>query len=280
MSDHAFDPQAPEGDASVANIYFSKKDIRVLGIGLVVLGIVLYPFYQYGVRQSEKARCSANMKAMMDAMNLYAEAKEDRFPPLYRTGNNGQPGLGNTGKPYTWADDVQPLMNPRYSFQCPSTKPDEFVHNEDPNSSKGELKSSYGMYAPYSAYSRSLIANPDQTAIIAETSNQGAQGSYDPIPLKDDQGNPVPDGMVIGWDNSNDEPNAATRFVTRLSYGDSASGKFSKDGPSRHDNGIHILTVTGERLTLPPSAARVEHRTANTADIQGLWATPVVRRSP
>lgn len=276
MSEQLYDPQAPEGDKSSSDVYFSKKDLKVFAIGLVSLAVILYPFYQFGVRSSEKARCSANMKAMMDAMNLYAESKDDRFPPLYRTGNNREPGLGDTGKPYTWADDIQPLMNKRYSFQCPSAKPDELVSSEDPETSQSVLKTSYGMYAPYSGYTRSLIANPDTTAIVAETSNQGAQGTFDPVPLKDEKGNAVPDGMVIGWDDSNEEPSSASKFVTRLSYPETRNGDFKKDGISRHDAGIHVLTVTGERLTLPPSAARVEHRFGS---IQGLWAPPLLRKT-
>jgi hypothetical protein len=274
MSTEAYDPNAPEGDSQGKSAYLSKKDLKTIGIVGVVLGLGLYPIYQYGVRQSEKSRCKADMKSVSEALNLYAEAKDDRFPPLYRTGDNNLPGLGANDLAYTWCDDVAPLMSKRYSFVCPSAKPEDLTTMESPTSSRETLKTSYGLYAPYGAYPRSLIATPDQAGLLGETSNRGANGSYDPMLMKDDKGRPLPDGFVIAWDNSNFEPNAQTRYVTHLAFPETSNGKFRKDGPSRHDGGIHVMTVTGEILTVPQTAARFEQR-GNTST--GLWAMPTIR---
>jgi hypothetical protein len=274
MSNDLYDPQAPEGDMSGRSAYISKKDIKVIAIAIVLIGVALYPIWQYQVRQSEKARCTGNMKAISDALNLYAEDKEDRFPPLYRTGKGDLPGLGDTHLPYTWCDDIAPLMNKRYSFVCPAAVSGEAVTSENPSSDKSNLKTTYGMYLPYSGYPRSLVPNPDEAAVVAETSNLGAATSYDPVQMKDENGTLLPDGFVIGWDNSNTEPNSKTKFVTRLAYPGTDSGKFSKDGLSRHDSGIHIMTASGEVRTLGPEAAEFHQRKGS---FTGLWAPPIVR---
>ncbi len=274
MSNDLYDPQAPEGASPVGSAYISKKDIKAIAIAAVVLTIVLYPIYQYQVRQSEKSRCTANMKAITEALNMYAEYKDERFPPIYRTGKGDVPGLGPTNLPYTWCDDISTLMSKRYSFVCPSAAPSEIVTSEDATNSAGTLKTSYGMYLPYSGYQKSLVANPDQSAIVAETSNNGAVESYDPLKMKDDSGNPLPDGFVIAWDNSNTEPDEKTKYVSRLAYPGSDGGKFTKDGRSRHDTGIHILTASGEVRTLPPVAAEFHQRLGS---FTGLWAPPTVK---
>jgi hypothetical protein len=277
MSTDRYDPTNPEGDPSSSNPYLTKKDVKVIGIIIVALGIVLYPMYRYGVRQSEKERCSMNMKAISEALNLYAEAHEGRYPPVYRTGDGNAPGFGETGRAYTWCDDIAPFMNKRVSFICPSSDPSEAATMEDPTDSSRVLKTTYGMYAPYGGYPISLIANPDDTALIAETSNLGSAGSYDPMKFKAPDGSFMPDGFVIGWDNSNDAPNAQTKSVTRLAYRDTANGVFKKDGESRHDNGIHVMTANGARQTLPPTAALIERP---MGQITGLWTIPLVRAAP
>jgi hypothetical protein len=273
MSNEPYDPQAPEGDSSGRGDYISKKDIKVIAVVLVVLAIAIYPIYQYQVRQSEKSRCTANMKAISDALGMYAEYKDDRFPPLYRTGRGTVPGLGDTGLTYTWCDDIQPLMSKRYSFVCPAAKDNEAVVSESPSSLRGTLRTTYGMYFPYSGFSRSLVQDPDTAAIVGETSNLGATGTYDPMKMKDDQGRDLPDGFVIGWNDSNTMADANTKFVTRLAFPGSENGVFDKDGASRHDGGIHILSASGELRTLKPPAAEF-HRSAGS--FSGIWAPPLV----
>ena len=273
MDTEIYDPLAPEGDSSARNQYISRKDFKVIGIVLVLLGLGLYPIYRYQVRQAEKSICTSNMKAVFDAVNMYAESKDDRFPPIYRTGEGILPGLGDSGKPYTWCDDVQPLMNKRFSFVCPAAGKDEVATCENPTSTNGVLQTSYGMYFPYSAYPRSLVPNPDQAAVFAETSNLGSNGSYDPQRMVDSHGTTIPDGFVIGWDDGNSAPDAKTRFVTRLAYPGSGDGVFSKTGDARHDGGIHVMSVSGQVRLLPPSSAGFEHGIGSSA---GIWSPPVV----
>lgn len=268
-----YDPTAPEGDAG-GNQYLSKKDLRILVVVLVLLGFALYPMYLYGLRSRDKSLCTQNMKAIFDALHLYAVDHDDGLPPVYRTGNGDMPGLGASGKPYTWASDIAPYMNVRSSFVCPAADPSENVHAEDQKTLKGDVPMSYGMYAPYGGFKTFNIENPEQTVIVAETSNDGAQTSYDPLPF--DKGRQVPDGFLIGWDNSNDQASSASRFVTRLAFRETSNGLFGSKAYGRHDNGIHALTASGERLNLKPDNAVIVQQDRLPG---GFWRVPALRRA-
>lgn len=280
----AYDPSAPEGDSSGKNQYFSKRDIKMLGIILVVLGIILWPIYQYGKGQSEKSRCTQNVKAIYQALQQYSINHDDRLPPIYRTDVIGgtAPGLGEDGKVYTFASDVAGYMSRRASFTCPSADLSEAVPTESPEADL-KINSTYGMYAPYGGYLSSVIPNPSETLILAETSNHGARGSYNPKPFIDVTGKEVPwDGFVIGWDNSNGKfgrdgsslvPDRGAKAVTRLAFRDSADGHFANSKPSRHDSGIHAISADGQLVLIKPKSANVNIQRSTGLPI-GSWEAP------
>lgn len=268
-----YDPNAPEGDVRRGSQYMSRKDIKILAGLVVLLVILLYPVYQTGVRNSEKVRCIGNMKAMYDAMAQYADQHDGRFPPVYRTGVGLEPGLGDSGRPYTWASDIQGYMNTRASFVCPSAKKNEVVPSEDSTKLAKILPTTYGMYAPYGGYLQNLIDNPDQTIILAETSNLGSQTSYDPIKF-DGGGKELSDGFEIGWSDSNEEGSASSLSVTRLAFRKTSTGDFkSGDAAGRHDAGIHVVTASGERRILTPAMAQILLRDKLPS---GMWTIPPI----
>jgi hypothetical protein len=201
-------------------------------------------------------------------MGLYATDHDDRLPPVYRTeGDNMTPGLGETtGRPWTYVSDIVLQMSDRANFVCPSAKPDEIVQNEHPQSGTKLIPSTYGMYQPYGTALRSSIPDPGQTIILAETSNHGAQGSFDPMPFKYD-------GFVIGWNDANDHPTSSTNAVTRLAFRGVTDGKFSEETQSRHDSGIHAVTANGQLLTLKPTDSRVTIQKSTGLPI-GFWNFP------
>lgn len=277
MSDtnQPYDPNAVDGDANRGSSYVTKRDFRVIIIGIVVLTIMLIPIYKVLERNSQKARCAQNMAAIANGLGQYAALHDDRFPPLMRTHVGDYPDLGTSGMPFTWASDVQEFMNPRANFLCPSATPQDVVNTESLQGTK--LPVTYGMYAPYSTYLRSMIEDPDQTIIVAETSNFGASGTFNPKPFVDDQGNKVPfDGFAIGLDDNNWSGTEKSRYVTRLAFPDSASGKFGAKDPTRHDGGIHAITAAGSASPLlKPDSAVVIRR----FDLPGgIWTVPPVSK--
>ena len=267
----AYDPNAVEGDKSAGGQYVTAKDIRIWAIALVALGVATYPIYQYLQGQSERARCSANLRAVYQAISLYADQHDNRFPPLARMEPDGvTPSLSEKGLPYTWVSDVAPFMNPRNSFVCPSAKPDEIVLNESGEAGKPNVPSSYGFYAPYAGLLTSLVENPDDVAIVAETSDRGAADSLDPVPL----GAKLPDGYVIGWSDSNTEPGKATRSVTRLAF------RISKDGNEavgRHGKFVWGLTASGELRQITPDDLKYQSKLSG---VNPRWKLPPGYRPP
>lgn len=251
----SYDPSAPEGDVSTHGQYMSARQVRGLLIVFAVLFFSFIPIYQIMKGKTDRARCTANMQAMFDALGLYAEQHDDRYPPVDRSETPGSlvPSLGDTGHVYTWASDIAGYMSARASFVCPAANPEEIVQTEDPKSSKNTLPLSYGMYAPYGGYLISLVENPDNTIIIGETSNRGTRDTFDPEPFASATGQALPDGFVICWSDSNDNGDSSTTAVTRLAYPDTRNGTFLKDGPARHGDSIHLLTVSGQRINAKPT---------------------------
>jgi hypothetical protein len=263
----------------------SWKDIRVLGLVVLLLMAGLFPIYQMGIKNSEKARCTQNFMAIYQAMNLYARDHDDGLPPLFRTGNGFVPGLGEeTGRPYTWASDIVGYMGERGDFRCPSAKPQELVRAEHPQANDQSVTMSYGMYSPYGGYKTYNIENPDQTVLVAETSNLGTMSSYDPVPFKNADGSLLPDGFVIGWNDGNEVATSKSTKVTRLAFQNTASGTFGEQGIGRHTaeskqrkaiQVVHALTATGSKVNLTPGSAEIVQRDNLPS---GLWSVPASNR--
>jgi hypothetical protein len=276
MSDtnQAYDPNAVDGDSYRGTNYVTKKDFRIIIAGVLVLTVMLIPIYKVLEGNSQKARCAQNMAAIANGLGQYAALHDDRFPPLMRTAGDA-PDLGDKGLPFTWASDVQEFMNTRASFLCPTAQPNEVVNTE---SLKGEiLPVTYGMYAPYSGYLRSMIDDPDMTVIVAETSNYGANDTYNPLPFKDAQGRNIPfDGFAIGLNDQNFYGTENSKYVTRLAFPGSAGGKFEEKGQTRHDGGIHAITATGSASPLlKPNDAVVSKQFGLPG---GIWRVPPISK--
>jgi hypothetical protein len=264
----AYDPQAPEDEGPRRSAYLSRKDLKVLAIAIAVLLLLLLPIYHLLKKRSEKSLCSRNMAQIATALGLYAAEHDERFPPAYTTALGSQaPGPAeNSQWPGTWGGDVIGSMQ-RGSLVCPSAQPDEIVQTAHPESSKRALPMTYGMYAPYGAYPRSSVENPDQVVLIAETSNLGSQGTFDPLPFSGG------DAFVIGWNNNNFDPDDSTRFVTRLAFPNSQGGVFDEEGPARHSENIHALSASGQLLRLKPNHAQVVI-VRSLGLPGGTWAVP------
>ena len=261
MSTPNYDVDAPEGATKTQTAYYSKKDVKWVSIILAVLIVVGIPVW-YGFRdQRNKQVCAGNMKAAYDAMIQYAEQNDSRLPPLYEVGPGGAPKLFG-GRPVVWTTQVSPYMSPRFNFVCPSAENDELMKTtgQDANGKSREIDLTYGMYVPMSASPYMLLSKPDTTALIAETSNNGAQGSFDPLPFKDPQGHIVPfDGFMVGFDDSNSKLTPTSRFVTRLAIRNVSKGYSSKDALTRHGIGIHLFFVDGHSRFLHAADAEINN---------------------
>jgi hypothetical protein len=252
-------PDAPEGESRGGG-YVSRKDVKWIAATLIVLAIVFVPIWNTLREQSERQRCRQNMKAMSEAIAQYAIDNNDRFPPAYNMSDTDAPGLGYA-YPATWATHVQPLMNPRASFRCPSAGEDEVVNVLAGEPGKPPIDLTYGMYKGLSAVPSGMVPNPGEVVLLAETANNGAAGSFNPVPFRDAGGKVVTsDGFLIGWSDSNLLYGDQSETVTRLAFRGTQDGTF--DGPDvrgRHGKIIHAISAEGGLIQLTPSQAKVDY---------------------
>lgn len=268
-----YDPSAPEGDDyGRSQQYVSKKDFRVIAVLLVVFCAAAFPIFRVMQKNAQRSMCKTNLGAIAEAINQYASVHDDRFPPVMRMAEGGVPQLGSTGLPYTWASDLAEFKNKRSSFRCPAADDTEVTQIEGQH---GTLDLTYGMYQPYGGLLRTVVPNPDQTILIVETSNHGAKGTYNPVPYKTSSGEVIPwDGFVVGWNNSNDLPDANSKLLTRLAYPDTSSGTFTKETESRHGTGILALNCSGSVLKpIPPEEVNVRIKSGLPS---GMWEVPAI----
>jgi hypothetical protein len=206
-------------------------------------------------RNTERYLCGLNIKALGDAAILYAQANDDRLPPV--SDNDGAPSFRD-GQLHCWATipSIRGSIDPHRDLDCPSATDEESVPVAASGHSTERL--SYGMYMALGSAPLSSIENPSTALMLGETSNFGAHESYDPTPFRDAAGNPIKaDGYAIGWNTDNFFPSEKTRSVTRLAFYDVKNGEFGDNTQSRHPGGIYFITAEGGRVLLEPAKAFV-----------------------
>jgi hypothetical protein len=262
-----FDVDAPEDAPHAKASHITKKDVRwMVGI-LLVLGIIGTPLYFMFQQQRDKQVCATNMHAIWQAMMLYASENGDRLPPLYNVGPNGAPALNSEGKPLVWATLLKPYMNNRAEFFCPAAEEDEKMPAIGDD--EGDILLTYGMYVAMGATPHMLLAKPDDTALLVETSNNGAQGSFNPLPFRDENGNVVPfDAFSAAYDDSNQMLTPDSRWITRLAIRGVANGYETEGSTPRHGRGIHLFYVNGTKGYIKSPDAHIQNI---FPDAEGPW---------
>ncbi|HTQ11169.1 MAG TPA: hypothetical protein VMI31_13965, partial [Fimbriimonadaceae bacterium] len=242
-----------------------------------------WPIYIYLLGQVDSSLCNKNMGKIGEALLTYVRDNDDHLPYVYEREGYGSDEIAlHDGYAYTWQWAVEPYTTGGWApFRCPAAEPAEHTKMADPMSGVVEI-SDYGMPDAYSGRDLSTISNPDQKVIVGDTSNRGALGTYDPLPLTSG-GTPLAyDGFEIGFNDSQVYPRLdvvspsgsiipGTRSATRLAFPHSADGKFDHESDSRHPGGIHFLTVGGGLLTGDGAAANVIQLTGGFG---GLWDVP------
>lgn len=262
-----FDPDAPEGSKDFGAQYVSRKDIKWIALAIIVVGGSFAAIYPQLKKQAHESACKKNMKDIAFSIQQYAEIYDGRFPPLYEVGQDNTPALTD-GLPIVWAS-VLPELPMGSSFKCPAAPKEALTRINGRSTERSMFSSedkrldyidlSYGMLASLSTRAISDVAQDNQTILISETSNNGAQGVYNPLPFTLETGETVPfDGFSIGFDNQQNLPDTNSRFVTRLAFPDTKSGDFTKKGlVGRHDLQIFGIHVDGSLTRLSPESTKI-----------------------
>lgn len=274
-----YDPEEDEGRKRPSHI--TKKELVFVALGLVLLFLLLIPVYNKLKRDRDSHICLENLASIAQAMTIYQESNNARFPPIYMTSDTGYEPRTDNGLVYTWVSLLAPAMTARANFICPAAIEEENVTNE--NSQTGAslstaIISSYGMYGALQAFPKDSVPEPSGAALIADSASNGANGTIDPKRFKDSTGRTLPDGFLIGLDNSNFTPDdtSLNLFVksaspTRLAFPASAKSGFASDTEGRHDGTIHVLMADLHVRSFTPLEAKLRHL-GKSGEIEPPWA--------
>lgn len=248
--------------------YFSRRDLRNIILVFGGILIALWPVYCYMKKQAEDSICKKNLRAIASALGSYMEDTGDHYPAMYAMeGGSETPFIDDRGLAVTWGTAIAPHVKELSSFSCPSAGADEYARAE--GLGRRSIEMAYGFYAPYSTELQPGIIDPARTIVITETSNFGANDTYDPLKFVGRSGKPVrQDGFVIGFDDAQLYPTAASRYVTRLAFANTAAGAFGENAEGRHNGRINALAADGSLLVIGPGRARFQRSSP------GYWAAP------
>lgn len=254
------------GDETPKVTHVSGKDLKVVSIALVIFIVICAPVYMGCKKQSEKHLCKQNMRGIGNAMNLYAEANNGLYCPVYAAVENDAPLVDKKGRAFTWVSLVSEYVGDRVSFKCPSASREENTLHQHRTDSDKEILCSYGMFTMRSTQATYAFRNQSTAVLIAETSNNGASDTYNPMPLAPGS----QDGFLIGFNDDNFAFSKQTKVVTRLAFSGTKEGKFGSEASSRHDGGNFFLFADGHASPQAPLSAKVD-LVGNQID--GFWAT-------
>lgn len=268
MGNRNYDIDAPEGSSGAHSQFISIKDWKVIGAVVLILFVVSIPIYREFKQARDEQVCRMNINGVYKAMMQYAASNNDLLPPLYVVGENGAPLLVD-GKPFVWASLLGDYMNKRDSFKCPSASVDETMPANTFRRDAEPISLTYGMYVAMGAKPYQTLSQPSATALILETSNSGAERSFNPLPFKDLQGNVVPfDAFMAGYDDSNGPLTPQSKWITRLAFRGADKGYLDTRVTGRHRVGIHVVYVDGHLGKMAAPQAKVENL---YPDATGMW---------
>ncbi|RMG24178.1 MAG: hypothetical protein D6724_06670 [Armatimonadetes bacterium] len=203
-----------------------------------------------------------DLRAIHGALFLYAEQNNDGLPVAYtRTGTGVLTDA--QGRPACWASQLSDYISDVDHFTSPAV-PKEWgtpiAYRERITNKLSEATLSYGIVSWATLPPTRTYLMEKYQVLVAETISNGKGGSYDPSPLPGG----VPDGFLIGYDNSNDQPTSASKFVTRLAFIGETDDPTKKQPV--HKGGVLALFPDGRVGRLLPTDVIVSEGT-----LQNRW---------
>ncbi|MEW5882699.1 MAG: hypothetical protein AB1725_00555 [Armatimonadota bacterium] len=241
------------------NPYLSQKGFRwmLLGFSLAVLGALAYIKLVW-----EPARwplhIKGDLRAIHAALFLYAEQNDDGLPMAYITTAGDVPLADSQGRPAVWASNLADYISSVEHFTSPAIPKEwgtPFAYRDRQTDELKGATLSYGILSWMTLPPTRTYLLEDTQVMVAESISSGNGGSYNPRPVPGG----LPDGFLIGYNDSNFQPTAESKFVTRLAL--VGTGKDPTALQPVHPGGVLVLFPDGRVASLPPAEAEIPRGT-------------------
>lgn len=223
-----------------------RSAFLILGLLILATALILLLIMPGCLAQKRYYVTKTNLKAISSAFQSYASSNDDGLPPAFE-GTLNRIATSN-GKPVTWASRIVEYIDPSVLKNERNEADWNTIINHPLT---GEpLSLSYGanasiLTAPLKTYD---IRNGSDLILAAETIGGGRANSFNPMPLD------VPeqrDGFLIGFDNTNREPDRMSKRVTRLAFwSDTPIAAPEGLQPLHGPRGVASITLEGRLVPL------------------------------
>lgn len=244
-------------------------------VGSLALLMVIVPFYATLLDDRRTSDCLSHLKEISNALSVYQLDYENKWPPVYYAGGDGQPLLDASNRPITWVAPVAAYLKkpPGLIFKCPADPFGGSTIVSDPKDSSQSLPLSYGFYAPLGGKDSEDLMNPGQSVLIADSLAGGRKGSINPNPLLG--GN---DGFLLAAEDTNGAPGSQSHYIARLAVWriDEDEDWTAGNLRSFHGRGVNVLMADGHITTRSPGIVVLERDAQGK--VQSPWLVPEPRK--
>lgn len=266
----AYEADEPEGSKRPKSDMASPKFVALLaGIAVIVI-VAAQPAIRQLRDEKFKTDCKSRLGSLSQSLQQYAIDHDGYLPPVYQMVPGTSLAVQDPeGRAIGWPVTVIEYSKSAAIMKCPAAEP------VDQAQSQSGVQSTYGMYLPMGMAALANLSDPSGSILLAETANNGANGSFDPKPLMGENGKPISDnGFVIGFDSGNSMDPEVLRdanSVTRLAFRNVGNGQFSDSGKTRHGSSVFAILADGSLTTLKAPQSLVQHRVANSTELMAPW---------
>jgi len=104
---------------------FTLIELLVVIAIIAILAAILFPVFARAREKARQTSCLSNMKELGLGELMYVQDYDEHFSPNYSYSDGGN-------QLFWWDDMIQPYVNNRQIFICPSDEPAEYTYRRPP----------------------------------------------------------------------------------------------------------------------------------------------------